>query len=162
MPSDMPLLTDLRRLRVDPEDNLDLSDRATQIDLPGDPSKEEIEAELDRLRGQIGELQDAMFTRREQALLVVLQGMDSAGKDSTTKAVFTGVNPLGIRAAFHPNPTEPGPLAALVRDYKLTLMAAPPTFLGAVLERAAGTENLASLRCAFVGAEKWRGWPKNL
>ncbi len=61
---------------------------------------------------------------------------------------------LGIRAAFHPNPTEPGPLAALVRDYRLTLMAAPPTFLGAVLERAAGTENLASLRCAFVGAEK--------
>jgi len=99
MPSDMPLLTDLRRLRVDPEDNLDLSDRATLIDLPGDPSKDEIEAELDRLRGQIGELQDAMFTRREQALLVVLQGMDSAGKDSTTKAVFTGVNPLGIHAA---------------------------------------------------------------
>ena len=61
---------------------------------------------------------------------------------------------LGIRAAFHPNPTEPGPLAAMVRDYRLTLMAAPPTFLGAVLDRAAGTENLASLRCAFVGAEK--------
>ena len=61
---------------------------------------------------------------------------------------------LGIRAAFHPNPTEPGPLAALVRDYRLTLMAAPPTFLGAVLDRAQGTEDLASLRCAFVGAEK--------
>ena len=61
---------------------------------------------------------------------------------------------LGIRAAFHPNPTEPGPLADMVRDYRLTLMAAPPTFLGAVLDRAAGTENLASLRCAFVGAEK--------
>lgn len=61
---------------------------------------------------------------------------------------------LGIRAAFHPNPTEPGPLAALMCDYKLTLMASPPTFLGAVLDRAAGTENLASLRYAFVGAEK--------
>lgn len=61
---------------------------------------------------------------------------------------------LGIRAAFHPNPTETGPLAAMVRDYRLTLMAAPPTFLGAVLDRAQGTENLASLRCAFVGAEK--------
>ena len=61
---------------------------------------------------------------------------------------------LGIRAAFHPNPTETGPLAAMVRDYRLTLMAAPPTFLAAVLDRAEGTENLASLRCAFVGAEK--------
>ena len=61
---------------------------------------------------------------------------------------------LGIRAAFHPNPTESGPLAAMVRDYRLTLMASPPTFLGAVLDRAAGTHNLASLRFAFVGAEK--------
>ena len=61
---------------------------------------------------------------------------------------------LGIRAAFHPNPTEAGPLAAMVRDYRLTLMAAPPTFLGAVLDRALGTDHLASLRCAFVGAEK--------
>ena len=61
---------------------------------------------------------------------------------------------LGIRAAFHPNPTEAGPLAAMVRDYRLTLMAAPPTFLGAVLDRAKGTDHLASLRCAFVGAEK--------
>lgn len=61
---------------------------------------------------------------------------------------------LGIRAAFHPNPTEPGPLAAMMRDYRLTLMAAPPTFLGAVLDRAQGTEDLATLRCAFVGAEK--------
>lgn len=61
---------------------------------------------------------------------------------------------LGLRAAFHPNPTEPGPLAALVRDFKLTLMAAPPTFLGAILDRAQGTENLASLRYAFAGAEK--------
>lgn len=61
---------------------------------------------------------------------------------------------LGIRAAFHPNPTEPGPLAALVRDYRLTLLAAPPTFLGAILDRAAGADTLASMRFAFVGAEK--------
>ncbi|WP_449369878.1 PPK2 family polyphosphate kinase [Thiomonas sp.] len=101
----MATLTDLRRLRVEPGESLDLADRPTQIDLPGDPSKDEIEAELDSLRGRIGELQDAMFTRRAQALLVILQGMDSAGKDSTTKAVFTGINPLGVRAASFSVPT---------------------------------------------------------
>ncbi|MGE0070609.1 MAG: polyphosphate kinase 2 family protein, partial [Thiomonas sp.] len=101
----MATLTDLRRLRVEPGESLDLADRPTQIDLPGDPSKDEIEAELDGLRGRIGELQDAMFTRRAQALLVILQGMDSAGKDSTTKAVFTGINPLGVRAASFSVPT---------------------------------------------------------
>lgn len=101
----MATLTDLHHLRVDPGDALHLPDRATQIDLPGDPPKDEIEAELDGLRRRIGEMQDVMFTRREQALLVILQGMDSAGKDSTTKAVFTGVNPLGIHAASFSVPT---------------------------------------------------------
>ena len=101
----MDTLKDLRSLIVEPGRKFDLADRATALDLPGDPAKEEIEAELATLREQIGDIQDRMFTRHEQALLVVLQGMDSAGKDSTTKAVFTGVNPLGIRAASFSVPT---------------------------------------------------------
>jgi acyl-CoA synthetase (AMP-forming)/AMP-acid ligase II len=60
----------------------------------------------------------------------------------------------GLRAAYYPNPTEAGPLVAMVRDFKLSLMAAPPTFLEAILERARDTNDLASLRFAFVGAEK--------
>ncbi|MGC9162863.1 MAG: PPK2 family polyphosphate kinase [Thiomonas sp.] len=101
----MTTLTDLRSLLVEPGKPLDLKDRQTQLDLPGDPSRQDIEDELSGLRTQIGNIQDLMFTRRERALLVVLQGMDSAGKDSTTKAVFTGVNPLGIRAASFSVPT---------------------------------------------------------
>jgi PPK2 family polyphosphate:nucleotide phosphotransferase len=98
-------LKDLDDLLVVPGRKLDLAERPTEIDLPGDPSKDEIAAELATLRERIGDLQDRMYTRHEQALLVVLQGMDSAGKDSTTKAVFTGVNPLGIHAASFSVPT---------------------------------------------------------
>jgi PPK2 family polyphosphate:nucleotide phosphotransferase len=101
----MSTLSDLRSLLVEPGKDFDLKDRPTQLDLPGDPSKDALEAELATLREQIGDIQDLLFTRREQALLVVLQGMDSAGKDSTTKAVFTGVNPLGIHAASFSVPT---------------------------------------------------------
>ncbi len=61
---------------------------------------------------------------------------------------------LGLKAAFHANPTETGPLLALTREYKLSLLAAPPTFLEAMLERARGTDALASLHFAFAGAEK--------
>ncbi|MCL1927062.1 MAG: AMP-binding protein, partial [Syntrophorhabdaceae bacterium] len=61
---------------------------------------------------------------------------------------------FGLRAAYYPNPTESGPLVAMVRDFKLSLLAAPPTFMEAILERARGTKDLASLRFAFVGAEK--------
>ncbi len=59
----------------------------------------------------------------------------------------------GLRAAYHPNPTEAGPLVGLVRDFKLTLLAGPPTFLAAILEKGHATV-LASLRFAFAGAEK--------
>jgi acyl-CoA synthetase (AMP-forming)/AMP-acid ligase II len=61
---------------------------------------------------------------------------------------------IGLRAAFHPNPTEAGPIVRLARDFRLTLLAAPPTFLEALLEWSKGTEYLSSLRYAFVGAEK--------
>ncbi|NNM65838.1 MAG: polyphosphate kinase 2 family protein [Burkholderiales bacterium] len=82
-----------------------LDKRDTAIDLPEFSGKNGVEAELEQLREDIGERQDRMFTRKDRALLVVLQGMDSAGKDSTTKAVFTGVNPLGMRAASFSFPT---------------------------------------------------------
>ena len=82
-----------------------LDSRDTAIDSPEYSSKNGVEAELAQLREDIGERQDRLFTRKDQALLVVLQGMDSAGKDSTTKAVFTGVNPLGMRAASFSFPT---------------------------------------------------------
>ncbi|MDR2743603.1 MAG: MFS transporter [Desulfovibrio sp.] len=66
------------------------------------------------------------------------------------------VMPLGtgLRAAFHPNPTEAVPIVSLARAFKLTMLAAPPTFLEALLERADGKQDLAALRYAFVGAEK--------
>jgi phenylacetate-coenzyme A ligase PaaK-like adenylate-forming protein len=60
-----------------------------------------------------------------------------------------------IRAAFYPNPTEAVPIVSLVRDFKLTMLAAPPTFLEALLERADGKQDLVALRYAFVGAEKY-------
>ncbi|MCM1129361.1 MAG: MFS transporter [Alistipes senegalensis] len=60
----------------------------------------------------------------------------------------------GIRAVFHPNPAEPALLNGLVQDYRISLLAMPPTFLGAMLEQAKGTDRLASVKYAFVGAEK--------
>lgn len=79
---------------------------------------------------------------------------------------------VGLKAAFHANPTESGILNTLVRDYKLTLLASPPGFLGSMLDKAdpgkAASEkgqetvpsgkvvssDLSSLRLGFVGAEK--------
>ncbi len=41
-------------------------------------------------------LQEKLFAQRQHALLVIVQGMDTSGKDSVIKHVFTGVNPQGL------------------------------------------------------------------
>ncbi len=61
---------------------------------------------------------------------------------------------FGLATACHPNPTQTAPLVFLVRDYKLSLLGATPTFLNAILTKAKGSTHLQSLRYAFVGAEK--------
>jgi acyl-CoA synthetase (AMP-forming)/AMP-acid ligase II/1-acyl-sn-glycerol-3-phosphate acyltransferase/acyl carrier protein len=67
----------------------------------------------------------------------------------------TGLLPLlgGLRVARHADPTDAGGLVRKVAAYKLTLMAATPTFYSYMLDRATGDE-LASLDLVVVGAEK--------
>ncbi|WAW10173.1 MFS transporter [Oxalobacter vibrioformis] len=60
----------------------------------------------------------------------------------------------GIKAVFHANPTEPALLNGLIRDFRVSLLAMPPTFMHALLEQAKDSDRLASVKYAFVGAEK--------
>jgi acyl carrier protein len=61
---------------------------------------------------------------------------------------------IGMRTVYHANPTESGALVGLIRDYKATILGAIPTFMEGMLAKARGTEDLAPLHYAFVGAEK--------
>jgi PPK2 family polyphosphate:nucleotide phosphotransferase len=47
----------------------------------------------------LASLQQLLYAARTHAVLVVLQGIDTAGKDGTIRHVFTGVNPQGCRVA---------------------------------------------------------------
>ena len=60
---------------------------------------------LDKYVSRFGELQEAMYAESRQALLLVFQGMDASGKDSTIKHVTTGVNPQGFRVSNFRQPT---------------------------------------------------------
>jgi PPK2 family polyphosphate:nucleotide phosphotransferase len=57
--------------------------------------KEEANDILTRDIGALQELQERLYAENRWALLVILQGMDAAGKDSTIKHVLSGVNPQG-------------------------------------------------------------------
>ncbi len=81
------------RLRdFDPADHCGLQDKDRTI------------AKTDAIARQIGELQERLFADSTQALLIVLQGMDTAGKDGTIRRVFDHVNPAGMSVSSFKTP----------------------------------------------------------
>ena len=54
---------------------------------------------------QLGKLQEVFFAAQSHAILIVLQGMDTAGKDGTIRHIFSGVNPQGCDVASFKVPT---------------------------------------------------------
>lgn len=55
---------------------------------------------------KIREYQERLYAENNQALLIVLQAMDAAGKDSLIKHIMTGVNPQGTKVVSFKNPSE--------------------------------------------------------
>jgi PPK2 family polyphosphate:nucleotide phosphotransferase len=57
--------------------------------------KDEAEKILDATRKRLKDCQEKLYAQDRWSLLVILQGMDAAGKDSTIKGIFDGINPQG-------------------------------------------------------------------
>jgi PPK2 family polyphosphate:nucleotide phosphotransferase len=57
------------------------------------------------LTQRIAELQNVFYAARQRKMIVVLQGMDTSGKDGTVKGVFGAIDPLGIRSVAFKAPT---------------------------------------------------------
>jgi PPK2 family polyphosphate:nucleotide phosphotransferase len=72
----------------------------------GSGSEAKLEAELKESVARLDELQRKLFAAERHALLAVFQAMDAAGKDSTIRKVFSGVNPAGFRVHAFGRPSE--------------------------------------------------------
>ena len=59
--------------------------------------KKEVEEELAHQRDRINQLQERLYAENKQSLLIILQAMDTGGKDGTIRSVFQGVNPQGCQ-----------------------------------------------------------------
>ena len=68
-------------------------------------SKKEGAARLNALRGELNQLQQLFYATGEYALLVVLQGMDTSGKDGVIKHVMGAFNPQGVQVTSFKVPT---------------------------------------------------------
>ena len=76
-------------------------------------SKKDAKASLEEDALAINVLQDALFAGKAGALLVVMQGIDTSGKDGTTKEAFRYTSPLGVNVFAYGKPTE----EELAHDY---------------------------------------------
>ena len=93
---------------MNPGGKLDLS----QCD-PGDTGdfdktaqgKEEVKTVTAKLSGKLDKLQERLFANGNRALLIVLQGMDTSGKDGVIKHVMSGVNPQGCKVVAFKTPS---------------------------------------------------------
>jgi PPK2 family polyphosphate:nucleotide phosphotransferase len=70
------------------------------------PDRDELELMLRKCREAIATEQNKLYAEGKQSILIVLQGMDSAGKDSLIKHIMSGVNPQGILVHSFKHPTS--------------------------------------------------------
>jgi PPK2 family polyphosphate:nucleotide phosphotransferase len=83
----------LKSLRIDDPDRFRLAsfDPSCTAGLAKSDAEPLLEGDIERLR----DLQERLYAEHCWAILIVLQGMDTAGKDGVIKHVMTGVNPQG-------------------------------------------------------------------
>lgn len=101
------------RYRVKPGANFKLADVDPDDKDAFDVSKSEGEKLLLTLNDKLEELQELLFAESKHKVLIVLQAMDTAGKDGVIRHVFDGVNPQGVKVAAFKVPTP----EELAHDY---------------------------------------------
>jgi PPK2 family polyphosphate:nucleotide phosphotransferase len=78
---------------------------------PGDHlgvKRKKIAAADEKYGAELMDLQERLFAEKKQAILIVLQGLDTSGKDGTVRHVMTAMNPQGVhvRPFLAPSATE--------------------------------------------------------
>ena len=155
-PPDLPEL-DLddvvKAFRVDPGDDLDLSDHDTRATVGWDGDKEQGKAAALAANARLEALQELLYAEGKRRVLVVLQAMDTGGKDSTIRHVFDGVNPQGVKVASFKKPTE----EELAHDYLWRAHAVVPADGQLTVFNRSHYEDVLVVRVHdLVPEERWR------
>src|SRR5262249_48920576 len=82
----------------------------------------EAEKEMEKLLPELRKLQNLLYAENRRAVLVILQGMDTSGKDGTIRSVMSGLTPLGVMVKAFKAPHE----EELAHDYLWRVHQAVP------------------------------------
>ncbi|HEX6220628.1 MAG TPA: polyphosphate kinase 2 family protein [Acidimicrobiia bacterium] len=106
-------MLDVSRYRVPPGTRVALTEFDPDAKTGFEGGKDVGKKALLSLNDRLSELQRRLWAEANQSLLLVIQAIDTGGKDSTIRKVFTGVNPQGVRVSSFGVPTE----TDLAHDY---------------------------------------------
>ena len=95
----------IQNYRVEPGSKVDLGKLPTRNKALVNGDKDTAKVQLEVLRVQLEQQQELLYAEGKHKVLIVLQAMDTAGKDSTIRMVFDGVNPQGVKVASFKAPT---------------------------------------------------------
>ena len=143
----------MKKLQVKPGAKVDLRkfDPDDTSLAPGD--KEDTAAKSDKLCGKLADLQELLFAEQKRKLLIVLQGMDTSGKDGTVRHVMQGVSPQSVRAVPFKKPTE----SELAHDFLWRVHAQVPAIGEIVIFNRSHYEDVLVVRVHELVPEKvWR------
>jgi PPK2 family polyphosphate:nucleotide phosphotransferase len=90
--------TRLKLSRFDPDETGDYK--------KNDDGRATAKAETSKQIAKLDGLQERLYANAKQSLLIVLQGMDTSGKDGTIKSVMSGVNPQGCKVVAFKAPSK--------------------------------------------------------
>lgn len=91
--------------RVNPGDRIQLADIDPDT-CEHYKKKKDVAQELEYQRNRLAKLQERLYAENQRSLLIVLQAMDTGGKDGTIKHVFRGINPQGCQVWSFKKPTD--------------------------------------------------------
>jgi PPK2 family polyphosphate:nucleotide phosphotransferase len=93
------------KYRIKPGDKIKLGDWDPDDTGKYKGKKDDANNEILKLTNDLEALQELLYAEQKSKVLVVLQGMDTSGKDGVIRHVFEGVNPQGVKVAAFKVPT---------------------------------------------------------
>ena len=104
---------DTSKYRLTGKKNISLKDFDPDETSQYKDGKKKAKAELTKIVAEISDLQEKLYAEGKQKLLIIIQTTDTGGKDGTIRAIFSGVNPQGVKVASFKVPTP----IELAHDY---------------------------------------------
>ena len=151
--TDPPPDPDYPRWRVEPGTTVRLDDFDPD-ESEHYAKKKDVRDELGDARKRIGDLQARLYAEQRRSLLIVLQAMDTGGKDGTIKGVFQGVNPQGCQVWSFKAPSVEERAHDFLWRYHQRV---PPAGMIHIFNRSHYEDVLVVRVKSLVPEEVWRG-----